>query len=49
MTKSDFTPAESERIRNVCRALGTSYSEFIHFAVMQAVTECEGYAAAEGQ
>ncbi len=33
------------RLRDACRALGTSYPEFVHFAVMHAVDECEGIAA----
>ena len=39
-----FAPADRRRLMAACRALGTSYVEFITFATMQAVTECEGYA-----
>jgi hypothetical protein len=42
-----FQPAEMARIRVACQALGISYGEFMHFAVMQAVTELEGYAREE--
>lgn len=37
-----FTQDEKDRLHDVCRALGTTYVEFMHFAVMQAVTEVEG-------
>ena len=38
-----FTPEQMKRLREVCRALGTSYVQFVEFAVMQAVDEVEGY------
>ena len=40
----EFTAADRKRLHAVCRALGTSYADFMHFATMQSVTECEGYA-----
>jgi hypothetical protein len=40
----EFTEEERARMHKVCRALRTSYKEFIHFAVMQSITELEGYA-----
>ena len=39
----EFQPEERERLHRVCRALRTSYKDFIEFATMQAVSECEGY------
>jgi hypothetical protein len=39
-----FTKEERERLRLVCRALRTSYKDFIKFATMEAISECEGYA-----
>jgi hypothetical protein len=39
-----FTPEQIDRLRKVCRQLGCSYSEFVSFAVMQAVGECEAIA-----
>jgi hypothetical protein len=38
-----FTPAEMTRLRETCRSLGTSYSEFVHFATLQALDEVEAY------
>jgi hypothetical protein len=41
-----FTPDEMARI-NACRqSLGTSFADFIRFATMRAVDECEGLAQA---
>ena len=37
----EFSPTEYDRLRVVCRDLGTSMIEFTHFAVMQAIDECE--------
>jgi hypothetical protein len=31
------------RLRETCRSLGTSYSEFVHFATLQALDEVEAY------
>ena len=42
--KLDFTEEERQRLHYVCRALRTSYVDFIRFATMQAVGECEMYA-----
>ena len=39
-----FTPAEMTRLRETCRSLGTSYSEFVKFATLQALDEVDGYA-----
>jgi|APFre7841882654_1041346.scaffolds.fasta_scaffold236657_2 hypothetical protein len=39
-----FSEQERQRLQYVCRALRTSYSDFIHFATMQAIGECEMYA-----
>lgn len=39
-----FDPEERERLRIVCRALRTSYKDFVKFATMQAIDECEGLA-----
>lgn len=39
-----FTPEERRRLMVACRALRTTYVEFVHFATMQAISECEGYA-----
>ena len=36
-----FTPGEMKRLRVACRALNTSFAEFLHFATMQALDECE--------
>lgn len=36
-----FTDRELSRIREVCRALGISYVEFIHDATMSAVEQVE--------
>ena len=41
----NFEPDEMRRIRECCRSLGTSYAEFIRWATMQSVSECEGLAA----
>lgn len=43
-TNPDFTDEERKRLMKVCRALRTSYKEFIHFATMQSISECEGFA-----
>lgn len=37
-----FTEIEMLRLREACRILGTSYSEFIHQATNQAVSEVLG-------
>lgn len=37
-----FTDAEMVQLREACRILGTSYVEFAHHAVMQAVSEVLG-------
>jgi hypothetical protein len=37
-----FEPEEVERLRRAILSLGTSYPEFIHWAVMNAVDEVEG-------
>jgi hypothetical protein len=37
------------RLRAACQALGITYGEFVHFAVLQALAELEGYARAEYQ
>lgn len=42
-----FTDDEQRRLRDACRALGTSYAEFVRWAVMQAVDECEGLGRAQ--
>jgi hypothetical protein len=39
-----FDDEERERLRLVCRALRTSHKDFIKFAALQAIDECEGYA-----
>jgi hypothetical protein len=39
-----FTTEQRERLHRVCRALRTSYVDFVTFATMQAITECEGLA-----
>jgi hypothetical protein len=39
-----FTPEQIDRLRKVCRQLNTSFSDFITFATMQAVGECEAIA-----
>ena len=39
-----FTPEDRERLHKVCRALRTSYVDFITFATQQALTECEALA-----
>ena len=44
MPRVTFDQAERARLREVCRALGTSYPEFVRFAVLRAVDECEGLA-----
>lgn len=40
-----FSDAELTRIREACRALNTSYVEFLHHAAMQAVDEVLGISA----
>jgi hypothetical protein len=40
----EFSEDDRKRLMPVCRALGTSFADFIHFATMQAVDECEGLA-----
>jgi hypothetical protein len=40
----NLTPSEMGRLNVVCRALGTSYSDFVTFAVRQALDEAEGLA-----
>ena len=40
----DFDADTRRRLRDVCRALGTSYVEFITYAVKQALDECEAAA-----
>ncbi len=44
-----FDPSEVDRLHDVCRALGTTYVEFVHWAVMQAVDECEALGREMGQ
>lgn len=39
-----FSAAEMRRLRETCRALNTSYVEFVHFAVLQALDECDAIA-----
>lgn len=39
-----FDARTRKRLREVCRALGTSYPEFVEWAVKQALDECEGAA-----
>lgn len=36
-----LSPEDRRRVRDAARALGTSYSEFCGFAIMQAVSEVE--------
>ena len=38
-----FSVEERRRLAAVCKALGTTFEEFCHFATMQAVDECEGH------
>jgi hypothetical protein len=38
-----FSEEERGRLAVCCKALGTSFEEFAHFATMQAVDEVEGY------
>lgn len=40
-----FTASERARLAEVCKALGTTFAEFVHFATMEAVSEVEGYGA----
>lgn len=42
-----FTPAEMVRLLGACRGLGTSYADFVHFAVIRALDEVEGLARQE--
>lgn len=44
-----FTDAEMVRLRDACRILGTSYIEFAHQAVMQAVDEVIGLSIESAQ
>jgi hypothetical protein len=41
-----FDRDERERMRVVCCALGTTFEEFVRFAVLQALDECEAAADA---
>lgn len=38
-----FSAEERARLAEICKALGTTFGEFVHFATMRAVDECEGY------
>jgi hypothetical protein len=40
----NFSPEDMKRLRGACRSLGTSFQEFVVFAVRQALDECEGLA-----
>ena len=39
-----FSEEERARLAVCCKALSTTFEEFAKFAVMQAVSECEGLA-----
>ena len=39
-----FNARDYKRLRDACRALGTSMAEFIEFATLTALDEMEGYA-----
>ena len=44
--KLSFTPAEMDRLRWCCQALGTTFAEFLHDAALQACDEVQGVSAA---
>lgn len=45
----NFDETELVRLRETCRALGTSRAEFIRFATLQALDECEALAREEAE
>jgi hypothetical protein len=42
--KVTFSAEERKRLAEVCRALGTTFGELVHWATLHALDELEGYA-----